>query len=107
MSTITVTLVSVTTTRDKYGDETYTEARQDYDGVRFAPRSSQERVDPRSPAVITAAALYRRGGDFPVDRADRIEITGQSEFIDGSWQVEGDPGYWGRGIEVAIKRASS
>lgn len=100
---ITVTLVTVATTRDQYGDETTSEVRRPYDRVRFAPRSSEERSDSRAPAVITAASLYRRG-DFPVGRDDRIEIAGQSEFVNGTWQVEGDPGFWGRGIEVAIKR---
>lgn len=101
---ISVTLVTVTTTDDGLGNTTETTAETTYDRVRFAPRSSSERTDPRSPAVITAASLYRRG-EFPAATADRIVIAGESDLIDGTWQVEGEPGYWGRGTEVAIKRA--
>jgi hypothetical protein len=32
-------------------------------------------------------------------------IVDQHPLIDGTWQVDGDAGYWGRGVEVAIKRA--
>lgn len=100
---ISVTVVSVTTTKDPLGNTTTTETSTVYDKCRFAPRSSQERSDSRSPAVITGGTLYRRG-ELPVDSDDRIVISGQSDLIDGTWQVEGDPGYWGRGTEVAIKR---
>ena len=47
--------------------------------------------------------LYRRG-EFPAASADRIVIAGESDLIDGTWQVEGEAGFWGRGTEVAIKR---
>lgn len=100
---ISVTLVAVTTTDDGLGNTTETTTEATYDKIRFAPRSSSERVDPRSPAVITAASLYRRG-EFPAAPADRIVIAGESDLIDGTWQVEGEPGFWGRGTEVAIKR---
>lgn len=100
---ISVSLVTVTTTDDGLGNTTETTTTATYDRVRFAPRSSSERTDPRAPAVITAASLYRRGA-FPVKAADRIVIAGQSSLINGTWQVEGEPGYWGRGTEIAIKR---
>ena len=101
---ITVTLVTVAATKDRYGNTIRTETTAEYDRVRFAPRSSAERNDPHAPGVITGATLYRRG-DFPVFAADRIKITDQHPLIDGSWQVEGEAGYWGAGVEVAIGRA--
>ncbi len=103
---ITVTLHSVITTTDDLGDTTTMETSAAYDRVRFAPRSSSERTDPRAPAIITGATLYRRD-TFPADSDDTIVIAGQDPMIDGTWQVEGQPGYWGRGAEVAIKRAAA
>lgn len=100
---ITVTLVTVTTTDDGLGNTTETPTPTVYEGVRFAPRSSSERTSTRSPAVLTGATLYRRGS-FPATPAARVIIAGQDPLIDGTWQVEGDPGYWGAGIEVAIQR---
>lgn len=100
---ISVSLVTVTTTDDGLGNTAETTTSVTYDNVRFAPRSSSERTDPRAPAVITAASLYRRG-EFPAAAADRIVIAGESDLIDGTWQVEGEAGFWGRGTEVAIKR---
>jgi len=102
---ISVTLVSTTTTKDKYGDSTDATSSVTYDRVRFSPRSSSERSDNRAPAVITGATLYRRG-DFPVGAADSIVIAEGNAMIDGTWQIEGDPGFWGRGVEVAVKRLS-
>ena len=104
MRSITVTAVTVTLTDDGLGNTTEETTEQEFDLVRFAPRSSSERTDPRVPAVISNASLYRRG-EFPVASADRIVISGQHDLIDGTWHVEGEPGYWGRGVEVAIKRA--
>lgn len=103
---ISVTLVTVTATDDGLGNLTETTTEATYDKVRFAPRASSERTDSRSPAVITGASLYRRG-EFPAARADRIVIAGVSDLIDGTWQVDGEPGYWGRGTEVAITRAGN
>jgi hypothetical protein len=101
---VTVTLTSVTTNTDAYGDTTQTSTSTSYDQVRFVPRSSTETADSRSPKVITAASLYRRG-EFPVDSDDTILIAGQHDQIDGTWQVEGRPGRWASGVEVAIRRA--
>lgn len=100
---VTVTLVTVTITEDPLGNKTETTTTADYDQVRFVPRSSTERTDPRSPAVITGAQLVRRG-EFPAEAADRIEITDQHDQIDGTWQVEGQVGRWATGVECAIKR---
>ena len=101
---ITVTLVDVTVTGDDgLGNTTETTTTTDYPNVRFAPRSSTERTDPRQPAVVTGAQLVRRG-EFPADAADRIVITDQHPQIDGTWQVEGEVGRWASGVEVAIQR---
>lgn len=102
---ISVTVVAVTTADDGLGNTTETTTSTVYDRCRFAPRSSSERTDPRAPAVITGGSVTRRG-EFPVGRRDRIVITNQHPLIDGTWQVEGDPGYWGVGVEVAVKRVS-
>jgi hypothetical protein len=102
---ITVTLTSVTTTTDDLGNTTETTTTADYDQVRFVPRSSTESNDSRTPKVITAASLYRRG-EFPVDEDDTITIAGQHDQIDGTWRVEGQAGRWATGVEVAIKRTS-
>lgn len=101
---ITVTLVTVTTTDDGSGNTTESTSSTSYDKVHFAPRASQERADPRVPVVISGATLYRRGA-FPVTSDDRITIAGQHALIDGTWQVDGDAGYWGAGVEVAVVRA--
>lgn len=100
---ITVTLQSVTVTTTDVGDSSEVTTSADYDGVRFAPRSSSERTDSRAPAVLTGATLYRRG-EFPATPNARVIITAQHPLIDGTWQVEGEPGYWGVGVEVAVKR---
>lgn len=105
-STIKVTLVSTTETTDDYGNTNSTTSSKDYDQVRFAPRSSNERRSSQTPAVITAASLYRRG-EFPATPQDSIVITNQHPHIDGTWQVEGDAGQWTSGVEVAIRRTGA
>lgn len=103
---ITVTVVSSTSTPDPYGDATTTTGETTLNGVLFAPRSSQERVDSRSPAVITAAALYIDSlpSGVTLDSNDSIRIFDVHPLIDGTYQVEGIPGFWGGPVEVAIKR---
>jgi hypothetical protein len=103
---ITVTLDSDTATREDDGDTTHAPTSATYDQVRFAPRSSVERQNARTPAVITAASLYRRG-EFPVKAQDTIRIVGQDPLVDGSWQVVGDVGRWASGVEVAVQRVGS
>lgn len=103
MKTISVTVVSTVTTTTDDGDSSHVTIEVEYDGCLFAPRSSSERNSSRSPAVITGATLYREGG-LPVDADDEIRISGVSPQVDGTWQVEGAPGDWGVGVEVAITR---
>jgi hypothetical protein len=104
---ITITVTSVTVTDDGLGNTTETTTNATVPGVLFAPRSSSERTDSRTPAVITGGTIYKRGPGLTVDANDRITISGVSPMIDGTWQVEGEPGYWGAGTEVAVVRATN
>lgn len=107
---ISVTVISSSTTEDKYGDATTTATEEPLSGVLFAPRSSQERTDNTSPAVITAASLYIPGGlpdGVTLDSDDTIRISDVHPLIDGTYQVEGIPGYWAGPVEVAIKRTGA
>jgi hypothetical protein len=103
---ITITVVSVTTTRDDYGDETNTQTTATVAGCLFAPRSSTERSNTRSPAVISGGTIYKPGPGLVVNADDKITISGVSPMIDGTWSVEGEPGYWGVGTEVAVTRGT-
>lgn len=107
---ISVVVVSSESTDDDYGNSTTTETRTLVRRVLYAPRSSNERVDPRSPAVLTAASLYFLDG-VTLDADDSIEITEVHPLVDGVYEVDGRPGYWGRigdveGVEVAVNRVS-
>lgn len=105
---ITLTVVSTTLTKSDVGDATRTEVPTVVPGCLFAPRSSAESVSVNSPAVITGGTIYKRGPGLVVGPNDRIEIRDVSPMIDGDWQVEGDPGYWGAaGTEVAVTRWSN
>lgn len=99
MDYITITLQSVTTTTDAYGDVTETTTSTDIDNCLFAPRSSTERTDPSTPAVIDGGAVYLPYGSPAIASTDRLVINGDT------WTVEGMPGVWGTaGVEVAVKR---
>jgi hypothetical protein len=101
---ISVTVVSVTTTTDPLGNTTETTTSTP-ETVLFAPRASSERADQRSPAVITGATIYKRGPGLSIDPDDRLLIAGVDPKIDGTWQVDGDAGFWGNaGTEVASVR---
>jgi len=110
LSNCTVVVRSVTTTTDKYGDETVSSSDTTLDWALIAPRSSSERTDPRSPAVITAATIYGPfGQSFNSDAL--LIVSNHSPSMNGEWQVEGMPGDWSvggweAGFEVAVKRAS-
>lgn len=95
---ITVDHVAVTITRDKLGNETREEWPAGQVCVLFAPRSSTERPDPSTPAVITGATLYGPPG-WVVGTDDYFLVNGER------WAVEGEAGGWGSmGTEVAITR---
>lgn len=108
---ITVTIVSTTTTDENDLGDTSTDTNEvTVDGVMFAPRSSQERTNSREPAVYTAASLYFGNGlpdGVALDSDDEIRIADVSSLIDGTYQVEGIPGYWGGPVEVAVTRTGS
>lgn len=106
-----VTVVSTTTNTNAHGDSTSSTTEATLDWALLAPRASSERVDPRSPAVITAATLYA-AYDSPIGSDDTVNVAGHSVQFDGAWQVEGIPGPWSMGswrpgMEVALKRAGS
>lgn len=104
---IDIVVTSVTTTTDALGDTATVETSATVTDVLFAPRSSNERTDPRAPAVITGGTIYKQGPGLVVNADDRITIANVSPIIDGEWQVEGVPGFWGRGTEVAVTRWSN
>lgn len=111
MSNATVTVTSTTTTTDDHGDSTTATSTATLDWALIAPRSSAERTDPHSPAVITGAMLYAPYGTA-IDSDDTVTIADHSAAMDGVWQVEGEPGAWSLnswqpGLEIAIKRAGS
>lgn len=108
LSNCTVVVRSVVTTTDDLGDGTTETDETTLDWALVAPRSSTERTDPRSPAVITAASIY---GPFatPLNADDVLVVSGHSPSMDGEWQVDGMPGDWSLGgwkpgFEVAVKR---
>lgn len=109
LSNATVTVVSTTTTTDDNGDSTTTTTQAVLEWALIAPRSSTERTDPHSPAVITGAALYAPF-DTVIDSDDTVIVADHSPAMNGTWQVEGDPGAWSLnswqpGTEIALKRA--
>lgn len=108
----TVVQRSVTTTTDQYGDTVTVTSDATWEWAILAPRSSTERVEPHSPAVITAATLY--GPSRAIDSDDLLIVSNHSPAMDGEWQVDGIPGDWKSpytewhpGIEVAVKRAGA
>lgn len=71
-----------------------------------APRTSTERADSRSPAVITGLTIY--GPKRELKATDQLVIDGDV------YDIEGIPGDWTSpftgwepGIEVAVTRASA
>lgn len=109
LSNATVSVVSVTTTDDGLGNTSEVTVETVLEWALVAPRSSSERQDPRSPAVVTAASVYGPFGT-DLDSDDLIVIADHSPTFDGVWQVDGLPGQWSLGgwapgFEVAVKRA--
>jgi head-tail adaptor len=109
MSNATVTVVSTTTTTDDNGDSTTSTTQTQLAWALIAPRSSTERSDPHAPAVITGAALYAPFTTV-IDSNDTLIVANHSPAMNGTWQVDGEPGAWSlnewqAGVEVALKRA--
>lgn len=109
----TVSLVAVTTTTDDNGDSTTETVETVLDWAAIAPRASSERVDPHSPAVVTAAMLYGPFGTA-INADDLVVVFNHSPSMNGEWQIEGRSGDWSSpftgwrpGFEVALKRAGA
>lgn len=109
LSNCTVTQARTTVTRDDDGNETSASTTATWDWALIAPRSSSERVDSRTPAVIDAATLYGPH-DLEVSADDTLTVSGHSPAMDGEWHVDGRAGAWSLsgwrpGLEVAVIRA--
>jgi hypothetical protein len=95
---------------DKYGDATGSSSDASWGPCGIAPRTSAERSDSRSPAVVTGLTIYGPAATIAAD----AQVVIPSGPYSGTWDVEGIPGVWqspftgwAPGIEVAVKRASS
>lgn len=96
---------STITERNDYGDTVTDVVEEDWGPCAIAPRTSTERADSRSPAVIEGLTVYGPNRDLDAD--DELIIYGEV------YQIEGRPGVWRNpftgwapGIEVAVTRAS-
>lgn len=110
LANCTAVLRSSATTTDEYGDSSSTTSDTTLAWALIAPRASSERVDSRSPAVLTAATIYGPFGT-PINADDLFVVSGHSPSMDGTWLVEGRSGDWSLGstefgFECAVKRAS-
>lgn len=111
LANCTVLQRTTTTTTDDLGDSTTVTTEAAWEWALIAPRSSTERTDPRTPAVISAATLYGPFG-MAVDSDDVLIVSGHSPSMDGEWEVDGRAGDWSLngwnpGLEVAVKRAGT
>lgn len=109
LANCTASVIAVETDTDDLGNSTVETFETVLAWALIAPRTSSERTDPRSPAVVTAATLYGPFG-VAIDADDLVVIAGHSATFDGEWQVEGMPGQWSLngwtpGFEVALTRA--
>lgn len=108
LSNCAVSVIQIVTTTDDLGDGTMETFETVLDWALIAPRSSTERTDPRSPAVLTAASIYAPFATV-LDADDVLVVFDHSPSMDGEWRVEGRPGAWSlgdwkAGLEVAVKR---
>ena len=106
----TLTVRSIVTTADQYGDSTTAVTTASWGPCAVAPRSSSEQADPQAPAVVTGLSIY--GPPRTLDADDEI-VIGSGTYA-GTWKVEGLPGDWKSpftgwhpGMAVAVKRASA
>ena len=109
----TVTVLSTTTTRDDYGNETTTVTQVAWGPVALAPRTATEGTDPHAPAVIVGLTIYgpptfADGSALVIDADDQI-LIGETLY-----DVDGEAGDWRSpftgwhpGVEVALVRAAS
>jgi hypothetical protein len=94
---LTVTVRSITTTRDKHGGITTSATERDVSGCLFAPATSLESPGVDTPAVRTPATLYMPEGST-LDSDDRVVVRGDT------YAVKGDPQEWGMGVAVELTR---
>ncbi len=100
-----------TSAEDIYGDSTAaTPDDTDWGPCALAPRASTERVDNRTPAVVTALTIY---GPQPGPGSGALLVIPSGPYA-GTWEIDGIPGVWSSpftgwapGVEVAVKRASA
>lgn len=101
---VTVTVVQLTTTVDKYGDGTSPDpVRTVVDGAIFEPEQMVERVgDDQAP--VLRPAHWNLPGVFELDSDDRIEI-GPEEAPTDVWLVDGGSAVWLDRTKVPVKQA--
>ena len=96
---------------DNYGDAPAgTPTNVSWGPCAIAPRSSTEREDSRTPAVVTGLTIYGPAASFTANS----QVVIPSGPYAGTWDVEGIPGVWSSpftgwapGVEVAVTRASA
>lgn len=105
---VKVTLRSVTTTTDTYGNSTTSATTRSWGPVAVAPRYATEQNDTHAPAIVVGLTFY--GPKATIDSDDVIVLSGEE------WQVDGLPeNYtgagrnpftgWEPGMVVQTKRA--
>lgn len=102
MRTETVQWVAVTTTEDRRGNETTTDADPVDVQALVAGRSSSEAADPRVPAIFVGKTLYLPDADVEPGPSDRFVVRGLD------YDVDGESVRWGTsGVEVPIVRTGA
>lgn len=74
------------------------------DNCLVVPRGSEERTDGQA-TVITGQSLYTTSPGGDLASQDLVVLNGDPQDGDERWQVEGDPGAWGFGLEAVLTRA--
>ena len=103
---VTVTVRSVVTSTDSYGDSTTETVETSWGPCAVAPRYATESVDPRSAPVIVGKTVF--GPAIDLDSDDQLIIDGLT------YEVDGLPGEWvspftgwAPGVEVPVKRTGA
>jgi len=87
---------------DRYGNQLPGGTSHRIDGCLIAPRSSEERTD-RQATVITGRSLYAPPG-ADLRSQDVVVFSASPQPSDPRWQVDGEPGDWGVGLEAVLTR---
>lgn len=112
MNTATVTVLRGSAPgTDSYGDPLpSTVTRTDVEGCDVAPRYSSESTERGRAGVIVGWTVYAPAG-ADVRFTDRMELPGvtmlnpEGETVPAPCAIEGEPGNWGVGVEIQVKRA--